>query len=556
MIVSSTRGKSRVSDHVARVVQAARAHQLSQLSRAVEFLGSKDVLRTPGFKGSSQGLLDLNDEIIVDLFCGGGGASEGIEIARGVPVNDAVNHDPSAILLHLTNHPGTVHHTTGVHDVCPRKVAGRRRVGHLHASPDCTHFSQSKNGQPRSRAIRSLAWVVHRWAGTVAPRFISLENVEQMTEWTRLVAKRDPASGRVVKLDGSVAAKGERVPVEQQFLVPDRRTLGRTFKHFVELLKAKGYQVDYRTLVAADYGAPTTRERLYLIARNDGLPLVWPSAQFHKSPRPGQQAWRGAHECIDWTLPGRTIFDRKKPLADATHRRIARGIQRFIISASDPFIVSHPTEGAGTVSSPVFVQAGHGEGKPGARRWSYGCKSPRDPLGTITASGGGQALAVASMRRISAAHLMTLRRYSTGVDARQPLPTIAAKGEHHAVVQCELEAVAAADRAGAIRCSDFLAEQLGPESGIRSGQPVVISIAGEMFAIVDITLRMLQPKELYAAQGFPSSYVFDRAVNGRPFTKTEQIRMCGNSVSPMVMAAIVAANDWSWIPGDQLREAA
>lgn len=477
---------------------------------------------------------------------------------------------------------------------------------------NCTHFSQAKGGQPRDRAIRSLAWVVLRWAGSVRPRFISMENVIQMTDWGRLIAKRDKDTGRVLKLDGTVAAHGEVVPLDQQFLVPDPKHRGKTFARFVRCLEGLGYTVEYRALVAADFGAPTTRERLYLIARCDGLPLVWPKPTHFRTPQKGQQRWRGAHECIDWTIPAQSIFGRKKDLVAATLRRTARGIQRFVIDTDDRFIV--PTEAAVSrleAKAPVMIQAGHGEGSGATKRRSYGSKRTTDPLGTVTASGGGQAMAVAtliqtgfgerkgqlprvpgldkplgtvvaggskhavvtaylaqandgfnqtpghdvrrpmttitntgSQQQLITASLVTFRHYSTGIDARAPLPTVAAGGEHHGIVECVLSTE---EHAGALRVAQFMRDYLtGPSD--EPLVPITVQIDGVVYAIVDICLRMLQPKELFAAQGFPANYVFDRGADGKPLTKTQQIRMCGNSVSPVVMAAIVAANDWRDVP--------
>lgn len=597
----------RVSDVNAAVLESVARINARSRASASTYRGAGDV-----FEKAGQFSLGLDDEIRVDLFCGGGGASEGIEIATGEPVHVAVNHDPAAIAMHTANHPGTRHYTTGVQDVCPRLASAGRPVGHLHASPDCTHFSQAKGGQPRDRAIRSLAWVVLRWAGSVRPRFISMENVIQMTDWGRLIAKRDKDTGRVLKLDGTVAAPGELVPLDQQFLVPDPKHRGKTFARFVRCLEALGYTVEYRALVAADFGAPTTRERLYLIARCDGLPLVWPKPTHFRTPQKGQQRWRGAHECIDWTIPAQSIFGRKKDLVAATLRRTARGIQRFVIDTDDRFIV--PTEAAISrleAKAPVMIQAGHGEGSGATKRRSYGSKRTTDPLGTVTASGGGQAMAVAtliqtgfgerkgqlprvpgldkplgtvvaggskhavvtaylaqandgfnqtpghdvrrpmttitntgSQQQLITASLVTFRHYSTGIDARAPLPTVAAGGEHHGIVECVLSTQ---EHAGALRVAQFMRDYLtGPSD--EPLVPITVQIDGVVYAIVDICLRMLQPKELFAAQGFPANYVFDRGADGKPLTKTQQIRMCGNSVSPVVMAAIVAANDWRDVP--------
>ena len=289
-------------------------------------------------------------EIVLDFFAGGGGASEALRQALGRDPDVAVNHDPLALGMHAANHPFARHLPADVWTVdILREVAGRL-VGWFHASPDCTHFSQAKGGQPRSRATRSLSWVVLKVAGTLArrglaPRIISLENVRQIQGWGPLVAKRDKATGRVLRLDGSVAAPGERVPLREQFLVPDMRRAGHTWRQFIAALRALGYAVEWRTLRACDYGAGTSRERLFLIARRDGEPIRWPEP----THGPGRAHPYGtAADCIDWTIPCPSIFTCKKPLADATLRRIARGIQRYVIDAEAPFIVPTRPQGHNT----------------------------------------------------------------------------------------------------------------------------------------------------------------------------------------------------------------
>ena len=394
-------------------------------------------------------------EIVVDFFAGGGGASEALRQALGRDPDVAVNHDPQAIGMHAANHPFTRHMEADVWTVdILREVAGRP-VGWFHASPDCTHFSQAKGGQPRDRATRSLSWVVLKVAGTLerhglAPRIISLENVKQILQWCPLVAKRDKATGGVVKLDGTVAAPGERVPLREQFLIPDKRRLGDTWRKFVAALRALGYVVEWRMLKACDYGAGTSRERLFLIARRDGAPICWPEPT-HGPGRP--QPYVTAADCIDWSIRGNSIFDRPRPLAEATMRRIAKGIYRYVLDAAEPFIVPNNTNNAPqlvrgqlpTVTtcsgrnllveptiaplvtehangstqriwpadeplrtqcaevkgghfsavSPVLVQAGHGEGRGKTRRRSHGVNDIQGPVGTIVASGGGQSVASA-----------------------------------------------------------------------------------------------------------------------------------------------------------------
>ena len=284
-------------------------------------------------------VLGLAPKLVVDIFAGGGGWSTAYEQATGQHVHIAINHNPDALSMHEANHQQARHYIADVWEVCPRQATGGMPVGWLHLSPDCTDHSQAKGGQPRRKNIRALAWVAVRWAGTVRPDIISLENVVQILKWGRLIAKRDPATGRVVKLDGSVAETGERVPVQKQYLVPDPKQQGKHWHRLVAILRGQGYTVEWRELNAADYGAGTTRTRLFMMARRDSLPIVWPLPTHFKNPTKGQKRWRAAADGIDWSIEGRSIFNRARPLADATMRRIARGMKRYVLDCADPFIV-------------------------------------------------------------------------------------------------------------------------------------------------------------------------------------------------------------------------
>ena len=256
------------------------------------------------------GFSPQDDEIVVDFFCGGGGAGTGLEMGLGRTVNVAKNHSPQAISMHTVNHPGAQHFTTDVFEGDPDTECGGKAVGWFHMSPDCTHHSQAAGGQPRTREIRNLSWIGLKWAGMKRPRIISLENVKQILQWGRLIAKRDKATGRVVKLDGNIAAPGEVVPVGQQFLIPDPKQRGRTWRRFVALLEGMGYVVEWKVIRACDFGAPTSRERLFMIARCDGQPIVWPEPTHAKNPTKGQQKWKTAADCIDFTDLGKSIFGR------------------------------------------------------------------------------------------------------------------------------------------------------------------------------------------------------------------------------------------------------
>jgi len=580
-------------------------------------------------------------EIVVDLFAGGGGASEALRQALGRDPDLAYNHDELAVGMHAANHPLTIHKREDIWIADPRKEVGLRPVGWFHASPDCTHFSQAKGGQPRSRATRSLSWVVLKWAGSLsrtgnAPRIISLENVEQILTWGPLIAKRCKTTGRVIKLDGSVAAPGEQVSVWQQALVPDKRHAGRTWAQFVAALRVLGYTVEWRKLIASDYGAGTSRKRLFLIARRDGEPIVWPAPTHGNAP--GLLPLVTAADCIDFSVPCPSIFERKKPLADATLRRIAKGVKRYVIDAAEPFIVGcggrmgqtaeRPvTQPMPTITSkadacvamatiaalitehanasnqrtmpadeplrtvcaqvkgghfaavaPTLVQTGYGEA-PG--------QAPRSldmgrPLGTIVgggvkhavvsafleqANGGGpngnpaRARSAAepvsaitgtgSQQRLATAHLAKLRGTSAAADATDPLHTISAGGEHHAVVECTLSPE---HEAGALRVAAFLVNYYGNGQALNLREPVdtittrdrlalvTVLVHGTPYVIVDIGLRMLRREELFRAQGFPPDYIIDRTADGRKLSISASVRMVGNSVSPPPLCALARAN--------------
>lgn len=359
-------------------------------------------------------------EIVVDLFAGGGGASEGLKQALGIDPALAYNHDELAIGMHAANHPLTQHHREDIWHADPRVDVAGRPIGWFHASPDCTHFSQAKGGQPRSRKTRALSWVVLKWVGQLlradrlhgtntAPRIISMENVWQILTWGPLVAKRCKATGRVIKMDGTVAARGERVPVENQQLVPDKRHSGRTWRQFVAALRALGYVVEWRKLVASDYGAGTSRERLFLLGRRDGQAIVWPEPTHGSAP--GQKPRVTAADCLDFTISCPSIFTRARPLADATMRRIAKGVMRHVINSADPFIV------------PVTHQGGDR------------VHDVRDPMRTITAANRGELmLAAPELAPFLTEHANASNQRTMPAD--EPLRTVCAgvKGGHFSLV--------------------------------------------------------------------------------------------------------------------------
>lgn len=436
--------------------------------------------------------------MIIDNFAGGGGASLGIERALGRSPDIAVNHDPEAVALHTANHPTTRHLCGDVWDVKPAEVCAGRTVELAWFSPDCKHFSRAKGGKPVSKKIRGLAWVVTRWAAAVKPRVIILENVEEFETWGPLVDDRP---------------------------CPERR--GLTFRRWVGRLRNLGYEVQWRALKACDYGAPTTRQRLFLVARCDGLPIVWPE----RTHRPG--TYRSASECMDWGIPVPSIFERRKPLAEKTLRRIARGVRRYVLEADRPFIV--PT--ARGAASPTLIQTGYGE-RPG--------QAPRaldlgQPLGTVVAGGVKHALVAAFLAKHYGGN------ENDGVPCTAPLATITAQ-DHHALVTTPL---GAGDHVEDVRA--FLTKFYGTSTGAPLQLPLgaitaqgqhlgLVTVQGQRYQIGDIGMRMLVPRELYRGQGFPDSYKIDIEYNGKPLSKTAQVRMCGNSVSPPVAEAVVKAN--------------
>lgn len=494
-------------------------------------------------------------ELIVDNFAGGGGASTGISLAIGRSVDIAINHDPAAIAMHKVNHPDTLHYCENVWEIDPRKAVQGRPVALCWFSPDCKHFSKAKGGKPVEKHIRGLAWVAVRWAATVKPRAIMLENVEEFKTW------------------GPLLINGK----------PDPKQKGRTFKAFVHALKRQGYQVEWRELRACDYGAPTIRKRFFLIARCDGLPIVWPKPT-HGDPNSPEvksgmlKPWRTAAEIIDWSKPCPSIFERKKPLAENTMQRITRGIQKFVIDNPKPFIMQ--AYGGGYTGSgqsierplPTITQKDHnffvtpfltqyhsydanarGQaiGKPlltldTSNR--YGLVTPflskfyktgigqevTDPLHTITTSAG---------------HFGEIRAFLTtyygnnddlGQAISEPLRTITTK-DRFGIVSVK---VAKLDDASGFghwkKVRDLLNQYCG--YNLTENEILLFYINGIYYFISDIGLRMLEPRELFDAQSFPHDYVIDKDIEGKRLSKATQVAKCGNAVPPVMPKALVEVN--------------
>lgn len=541
--------------------------------------------------------INILDEITVDGFCGGGGWSTGFELAIGEPVTIAINHDASAIEMHRKNHPHTQHYNENIYAVNPREAVAGRNVGWAHFSPDCTHFSVAKGGKPVKKEIRSLAWVVVKWAGTVKPRIISMENVKEFMTWGPLIAKRDKETGRVLKTDGTVAEKGEVVPVWEQQLIPDPKRKGKTFRAFISEMKRLGYAVEWQVLRACDYGAPTSRERLFILFRRDGKPIVWPSPT-HGDPHSEAvkigklMPWHTAAECIDWNEDITSIFDREKPLAENTLKRIARGIKRFIAENQEPFIIDYKfSNNSRTVGNPLSTITAvndhylvqpilaapnliqyHSETKGSTARG----QTVNEPIQTIdTANRYGLTTAF-------------LTKYyggdkQNGADIQFPLPTATTKDRFGVVsafiekayggnyngdgsnLKTPLPTITAVDHNRLV--SAFIERQFGTSTGHKVTEPLatvtgvnksrlvevflqkydggsnIIEIKGEKYQIVDICMRMLTPRELYNAQGFPKDYKIEWEMpNGKKYPKTQQVAKVGNSVPPAFATALVRAN--------------
>ena len=531
--------------------------------------------------------------LVIDNFAGGGGASTGIEAAIGRPIDVAINHDDEALAMHAANHPATRHICQSVWKADPLDVTGGQPVALAWFSPDCKHFSKAKGGKPVKKNIRDLAWVVVHWAQRVRPRVIMLENVEEFRDWGPLV---EVADGKLMPC-----------PVRKGF----------TYRRWKRALQKLGYRIEERELRASDYGAPTIRKRLFVIARCDGLPIVWPQP----THGPGRALpWRTAAECIDWSIPCPSIFGRAKPLAENTLRRIAAGIRRYVIEAAEPFIVPRygerdgqaprtssmhapfntvtPDANVGSLVIPTIARIGQ---TGGGGKYAYGVDEPLttitskaehllvgahitkfrggaggsaadQPMPTVTANsfikrpggapplgvvaaflakhyGGHETPGTACDRPIStlttqdhhhlvSAHLLSLKgseRRARPVDA--PVPAVTAQGWHVAEVRAFLVKYYSAAQHGQALAEPLHSVTAKPRFGL-------VMVHGEPYEIVDIGMRMLSPRELFRAQGFPDSYVIDcpRPADGKPLTKTSQVRMCGNSVCPPISEALVRAN--------------
>lgn len=559
------------------------------------------------------------NEIIVDSFAGGGGASLGIAQALGRSPDVAINHDAAAIAMHAVNHPECNHFTEDVWKAAPKRVTGGRPVGLLWASPDCKHHSRAKGSKPVEKSIRSLAWVVVKWADQCRPRVIILENVREFEEWGPLVPRQrcfecgwSGTEGQTMLCRGlrrwvsadnrHLRAVSRRCPrcdskrlrVTEE-MVPDPARLGLTFKRFTGRLRGLGYAVEWRTLNAADFGAPTHRRRLFLVARNDREPIGWPSPT-HTDPRHaaarGLQPWRTAAECIDWNLTCPSIFDRKKPLADATMRRIAMGIKRYVLENPRPFIVrcnhggdhfrgqdvNEPlctltaSRDAHGLVTPLLVRGGqtNGNGKytngvdeplttitskaehmliaPHLTTY-YGANKPSNEFRGSPIDEPVRTLTAENRHGVVAAFLAKHYGGHVGVQVNTPLPTTTERGTQNQLVAANLVHMNHGDKQWsgveeplrtvtsgkhAALVYSFLVKYFGALTQTIDGL-VTVAIGGDLYVVADIGMRMLTPRELARAQGFPDGYLLTG-------TNTSQVARIGNSVSPNAARALAAAN--------------
>lgn len=483
----------------------------------------------------------MERDLLIDAFAGGGGVSVGIEMALGRPVDIAVNHDPDAILMHKTNHPKTLHLTEDIFKVDLKKYVHGQHVALMWASPDCTSHSKAKGGKPREKGLRILPWAVYKHAKAILPDVIIMENVEEIQQWGPLDKDGHP--------------------------IKERR--GEDYKKFITAMKSLGYAFDCRELVAADYGAPTTRKRWYAVFRRDGRDIVWPEQTHSKGGANGLKPWEPIWKYLDLNDFGKSIFGRKKPLAENTMRRIARGLEKFVFNSAEPFIV------------PI----GYGERKGQLPR----VNSVNDPIGTIVASGNKhylctpvliqyhsettqngvrgqqvtepvQTIDTSNRYGLVMSYLTKFYKSGSGQSLYEPIHTITTSPGHFGIVSIlavdwkELMK-AGADEETAQKCtrvSQFIIEYYGTGTGQSLTDPLhtivtkdkfaLITVLGNEYVILDIFLRMLNPEELKRGQGFPADYIIDRDYRWKPYPIAKQVARIGNSVVPIMAQKLVEAN--------------
>lgn len=525
-------------------------------------------------------------ELIVDNFAGGGGASTGIELAIGRSVDIAINHDQNAIAMHETNHPDTLHYCESVFDVDPIVATAGYPVGLAWFSPDCTHFSKARGSTPVKKEIRGLAWIIIRWALLKRPRVIMLENVEEFKTWgpTKINENGDEfpdsiRAGETFKAFVDMLSKGIDSNHHALDEVCDVINLDRNGSEVKKLIKGLGYKIEFNELKACDYGAPTIRKRFFMVMRCDGQPIVWPEAT-HGDPKSADVIngkllpYRTAAECIDWSIACPSIFDRKKPLAENTMKRIARGIKRFVIDNPNPFIVRIGQTGFGgdrlsydidkpltTITtkaehllvSPTLIQY-HTERNSSEVRG----QDLESPVKTVDTNPRYALVASFLAKHFGGNYT------GAGSDLNEPIHTVTAT-DHNALVTSHLRELQRPCKEGRMLATNtsggthleqinaFLLKYYGNEKECPSlDDPLhtvtskdrfgLVTIHGVNYQIVDIGMRMLQPHELYKAQGFPDWYVIDCDYKGKKYPKSAQVARCGNAVPPPFAEALVKAN--------------
>lgn len=514
--------------------------------------------------------------LIIDCFAGGGGASVGIEMALGRQVDIAVNHDPDAILMHKTNHPDTLHLTEDIFKVNLKKYVNCRPVALLWASPDCTSHSKAKGSKPRERGLRILPWAVYRHAKEIFPEVILMENVEEIQQWGPLD--------------------------ENGYPIPERK--GEDYQKFISAMKSLGYEFDCRELVAADYGAPTTRKRWYAVFRRDGRKIVWPKPTHNKNGADELLPWEPIWKYLDFSNLGKSIFGREKPLAEKTMKRIAHGLEKFVFDNPEPFIVQVNHGGDNfrgqSIHEPLItITSKHGYGivspvispfidKSYGGNYSGAGSGMDEPVHTVTTvdhnrmvtpimiqyhsettekgvrgqhlSAPIQTIDTSNRYALVSAFLTKFYKSGCGQSMLEPIHTVTASSGHFGqvsilTVDCEELQKAGIDEETAQKCtwvSNFIMEYYGCSTGQSINDPLhtivskdrfaLITIWGNKYAILDIYLRMLTPEELKLGQGFPKDYIINRDYNWRSYPVSKQVARIGNSVVPIMAAKLVEAN--------------
>lgn len=452
----------------------------------------------------------MKNEIVVDNFAGGGGASTGMELGLNHHVDIAINHDQDAIDMHRLNHPETKHYCESVWDVDPVAACAGRDVGLAWFSPDCKHFSKAKGNQPVNKNIRGLAWVAVRWAALVNVRVMMLENVEEFLTWGPIGDDGKPCkkrAGETFQAFRSALTTG--LDKNHPAIADIKIALGDDFD-LEQIAKGLGYKVEFKILKACDYGVPTIRKRLFLIARKDNEPITWPAATHGD----GLEPYKTAADIIDWSTPVRSIFNRKRALVENTLKRIAKGLEKYVFQSDQPFIVP------GECVMPFITEHANGS--------SQRNMAADEPLRTICAQVKGGHFALVT------SHMLKLRGTNIGHGTNEPVHTISAGGFH----------------IGEVRA--FLVKYYGTGGAVSCNQPLdtitvkdrfgLVTIKGENYQIIDIGMRMLEPHELFAAMGFPVNYQISHDSNGKKLSKAKQVARCGNAVCPTMAQVLVIAN--------------